>query len=96
MDVQDFATPQTFFKGLHYTLFYFDSNIYTIMHISINLSLFFPTGVDALAHGCPKLKRFVGKGLKSLTDSGLISLAQYCKNLDHINLCSASVSEVLW
>lgn len=51
-----------------------------------------PTGVDALAHGCPKLKGFVGKGLKSLTDPALISLAQYCKNLEHINLHSCAVS----
>ena len=49
------------------------------------------SGVDALAHGCPKLSGFVGKGLKALTDPALISLATYCKDLEHINFHGCSV-----
>ena len=45
-----------------------------------------------MAHGCNKLRYFVGKGLKSLSDGAMISLAQYCKNLEHVSAHTCPVS----
>lgn len=59
-----------------------------MFYIKINLN----SGVEALAHGCPKLKTFISKGCSRMTTRAISCLAQYCVNLEVINLHGCNVS----
>lgn len=49
-------------------------------------------GVEALARGCPKIKKFSSKGCKQVNDRAVICLATYCPNIEVLNLHSCDVS----
>lgn len=49
-------------------------------------------GVEALARGCNKLKRFSSKGCKQVNNNAVICLATYCKLIEVLNLHSCDVS----
>lgn len=65
--------------------------------MEINVSwcdLITENGVEALARGCNKLKRFSSKGCKQVNNNAVICLATYCKSLEVLNLHSCDVSVV--
>lgn len=49
-------------------------------------------GVEALARGCPKLRRFSSKGCKRVNNNAVICLATYCTGLEVLNLQKCDVS----
>lgn len=49
-------------------------------------------GIEALARGCTKLRRFSSKGCKQVNNNAVICLATYCKSLTVLNLHSCDVS----
>lgn len=49
-------------------------------------------GVEALARGCNKLKRFSSKGCRQINDDAVICLSTYCKGIEVLNLHSCDVS----
>lgn len=49
-------------------------------------------GVEALAHGCPKLKSFISKGCTRMTTRAISCLVQHCVKLEVINLHGCNVS----
>lgn len=53
-------------------------------------------GVEALAHGCPKLKLFISKGCTRMTTRAICCLAQHCVKLEVINLHGCNVSMVIF
>jgi len=54
--------------------------------------MLFNLGVEALAHGCPKLKSFISKGCTRMTTRAISCLAEYCVKLEVVNLHSCNVS----
>lgn len=49
-------------------------------------------GIEALAHGCQKLKSFISKGCTKMTTRAISCLAQHCVKLEVINLHGCNVS----
>lgn len=62
------------------------------------LILYYSKGVEALAHGCPKLKSFISKGCTRMTTRAISCLAQHCIKLEVINLhgCNVSIIDCLF
>lgn len=56
------------------------------------LFIVYDLGVEALAHGCPKLKLFISKGCTRMTTRAISCLAQHCVKLEVINLHGCNVS----
>lgn len=48
-------------------------------------------GVEALARGCVKLRKFSSKGCKQINDNAIMCLAKYCPDLMVLNLHSCEV-----
>lgn len=66
-----------------------------LMEINVSwCDLITENGVEALARGCNKLKRFSSKGCKQVNNNAVICLATYCKSLEVLNLHSCDVSVV--
>lgn len=73
----------------------FISLLQLLMEINVSwCDLISENGVEALAHGCPKLRRFSSKGCKRVNNNAVICLAMYCNNLEVLNLHSCDVSEI--
>lgn len=51
----------------------------------------FLSGVEALAHGCPKLRSFMCSGCVQLNDVAISVLAEHCPNLEVVNLFGCNV-----
>lgn len=47
--------------------------------------------MEALARGCPKLKRFSSKGCRQINDDAVVCLSNYCKGIEVLNLHSCDV-----
>lgn len=63
--------------------------------MEINVSwchLISENGVEALARGCVKLRKFSSKGCKQINDNAIMCLAKYCPDLMVLNLHSCEVS----
>lgn len=45
-------------------------------------------GVEAIAKGCNKIKRFSSKGCKQINDKAVIFLANFCPGIEVLNLHS--------
>lgn len=52
-------------------------------------------GIEALARGCTKLRRFSSKGCKQVNNNAVICLATYCKSLTVLNLHSCDVRAMI-
>jgi len=62
--------------------------------MEINVSwchLISENGVEALARGCVKLRKFSSKGCKQINDNAIMCLAKYCPDLMVLNLHSCEV-----
>lgn len=75
-------------RMVHFVCFYF---CLTFLYIVYNF-----IGVEALAHGCPKLKSFISKGCTRMTTRAINCLAQHCVKLEVINLHGCNVSVVFF
>jgi len=63
--------------------------------LEINVSwchLVSENGVEALARGCIRLRKFSSKGCKQINDNAITCLAKYCPDLMVLNLHSCEVS----
>lgn len=59
---------------------------------SIFHTLNFFAGIEALAHGCRKIKSFIAKGVIQITDRAISCLAQSCPDLETLILHGCTVS----